>query len=204
MLFALGMLSVFLLGGVTGIHNGTAATDIYIHDTYFVVAHFHYALIPPVLFAFFAGVYFWFPKMFGRAMNEGLGQLHFWGTLLFVNVTFLPQFALGLMGHQRRISTPNFFDMLRTEQAVDLQVWSTIGAVGLLAVQIPFAINLFWSVFRGRKVDRNPWRATTLEWTAESPPPHGNWERPPVVNRGPYEYSLPDRDEDWLPQDAPA
>jgi cytochrome c oxidase subunit 1 len=202
MLFALGMLAVFLLGGVTGIHNAAAAVDIYVHDTYFVVAHFHYALIPPVFFAFFAAVYFWFPKMFGRLLNETLGKIHFWLTFLFMNLTFLPMFPIGLLGHQRRISNWNFFERLRTDQIQELHTLATIGAVCLLLAQIPFLFNFFWSLFRGREAGRNPWRATTLEWTTISPPGHGNFETTPEVHRGPYEYSLPGRAEDWLPQNA--
>jgi cytochrome c oxidase subunit 1 len=196
MLFTLGALAVFMLGGVTGIHNGAAALDIYLHDTYFVVAHFHYALIPPVFFAFFAAAYYWFPKMFGRMTSEWLGQVHFWLTFLFVNVTFLPMFPIGFLGHQRRISNPNFFEFLRTPQIEHLHDLATIGAVGLLLSQIPFLFNLFWSMARGRKAEANPWKANTLEWVPPSPPPHGNWEGEiPVVYRGPYT-------EDWLPQNA--
>jgi cytochrome c oxidase subunit 1 len=204
MLFALGMLAVFLLGGVTGIHNGAPAVDIYVHDTYFVVAHFHYALIPPVFFSFLAAIYFWFPKMFGRMMNEVLGKLHFWLTFAFVNLTFLPMFPLGLAGHQRRISNPNFFEALRTPQVEWLHDLATIGAIGLLLSQIPFLINLGWSLFRGREAGSNPWRSTTLEWAAPSPPGHGNFEVPPRCYRGPYEYSVPGRAEDWFPQNVPA
>jgi cytochrome c oxidase subunit 1 len=204
MVFALGMIALFLLGGVTGIHNGTPAADIYIHDTYFVVAHFHYALIPPVFFAFFAAIYFWFPKMFGRMLNEPLGMVHFVLTFVFVNVTFLPQFALGMMGHQRRISNPHFFEALNTPEADRLQLIATVGAIGLLISQIPFLLNFFWSLARGARAGANPWRANTLEWTVPSPPGHGNFETTPVVRRGPYEYSAPGASEDWLSQDAPA
>jgi cytochrome c oxidase subunit 1 len=202
MLFALGALAVFLLGGVTGIHNGVAAVDIFVHDTYFVVAHFHYALIPPVFFAFFSAVYYWFPKMFGRMLNEPLGQVHFWHTFVFVNLTFLPMFPMGLLGHQRRISNPNFFELLRDPEIERMQVLATIGAVGLLLSQLSFLFNLVWSGLRGRRAERNPWRANTLEWVPPSPPPHGNWEEPPVVYRGPYEYSVPGESQDWLPQNA--
>jgi cytochrome c oxidase subunit 1 len=202
MLFALGMLAVFLLGGVTGIHNGTPAADIYLHDTYFVVAHFHYALIPPVFFAFFAAFYFWFPKMFGRMMNEPLGQIHFWLTFLFVNLTFLPMFKLGFLGHQRRIADPRFFEYLRNPEVQDLHWLATVGVIGLLAGQIFFFVNLALSLVRGRRADVNPWRANTLEWTAPSPPPHGNFIEPPAVHRGPYEYSVPGRETDWLPQNV--
>ncbi len=203
MLFALGMLAIFLLGGVTGIHNGTAAVDIYVHDTYFVVAHFHYALIPPAFFAFFAAWYYWYPKMFGRMQNEALGKLHFWLTFISMNITFLPMFVLGLMGHQRRISNPHFFEALRTPEADQLQVLATAGAIAMLLSQIPVFVNAIWSYFRGPKAEVNPWKANTLEWTVPSPPPHGNFETVPTVYRGPYEYSAPDREEDWRPQNAP-
>ena len=200
MLWALGMIAVFLLGGVTGIHLGVAASDIYMHDTYFVVAHFHYALIPPVVFGLFAGIYYWYPKMTGRMLNEILGHLHFWPTLVFMNVIFLPLFKVGFMGHHRRIANPTFFEALRTPEVENLQWIATIGAIGMLLAQIPFLVNAAWSFFRGREAGANPWRANTLEWTTPSPPGHGNFAAAPVVYRGPYEYSVPGREDDWLPQ----
>ena len=200
MLWALGMIAVFLLGGVTGIHLGVAASDIYMHDTYFVVAHFHYALIPPVVFGLFAGIYYWYPKMTGRMLNEILGHLHFWPTLVFMNVIFLPLFKVGFMGHHRRIANPTFFEALRTPEVENLQWIATIGAIGMLLAQIPFLVNAAWSFFRGRQAGANPWRANTLEWTTPSPPGHGNFAAAPVVYRGPYEYSVPGREDDWLPQ----
>ncbi len=200
MLFAVGTLVLFLLGGVTGIHLGTPATDIFLHDTYFVVAHFHYALIPPVFMAFFAGIYFWYPKMFGRMMNETLGKVHFWLTMIGINVIFQPQFALGFMGHQRRIANPLLFDSLNTVQAIELQWLSTIGVLILLPGQIPFLVAFVRGFFSGEEAGANPWRANTLEWVAPSPPPHGNFAEQPQVYRGPYEYSRPDREEDWFPQ----
>ena len=203
MLWALGMIAVFLLGGVTGIHLGVAASDIYMHDTYFVVAHFHYALIPPVVFGLFAGIYYWYPKMTGRMLNEILGHLHFWPTLVFMNVIFLPLFKVGFMGHHRRIANPTFFEALRTPEVENLQWIATIGAIGILLAQIPFLVNAAWSFFRGREAGPNPWRANTLEWTTPSPPGHGNFATAPVVYRGPYEYSVPGREEDYWPQNAP-
>jgi cytochrome c oxidase subunit 1 len=203
MLFALGMLAVFLVGGVTGILLGSAAVDIFAHDTYFVVAHFHYALIPPVFFGLFAGVYFWYPKMFGRMLNEVLGRIHFWGTLVFVNVTFLPLFVVGLKGYPRRVVDPTQFSALG--DVIPLQILATAGTVGLLLSQLPFLFNFFWSLRFGPKAAANPWRANTLEWVAPSPPPHGNWGATlPAVHRGPYEYSVPGRSEDWFPQHLPA
>lgn len=202
MLFAISVIAEFLLGGVTGIVNGSAAADIYVHDTYFVVAHFHYTLFPAVILAAFAGIYYWFPKMFGRTMNRGLGLAHFVLTIIFFNLTFLPQFALGLGGHHRRIHDPSLFNWLGELQ--DYHVWATIGGIGLLVAQVPFVINFFHSLFAGRVAERNPWRATTLEWLAPSPPGHGNFDEMPAVYHGPYEYSRPDSDVDWLPQGAPA
>jgi cytochrome c oxidase subunit 1 len=201
MLFAIGMLAIFLIGGVTGIHNGTAAADIYIHDTYFVIAHFHYALIPPVLFALFAGIYYWYPKMFGRMLNERLGQVHFWGTAIAVNVTFLPMFAMGLRGYPRRYFDPSQLAALGNMQP--LQIVATLGTAGLMLSQVPFIANFFWSLWRGAKAEVNPWRANTLEWTVPSPPPHGNFESTPWIYRGPYEYSAPGREDDWWPQNEP-
>ena len=202
MLFALAFLVTFLLGGVTGIINGSAAADIYVHDTYFVVAHFHYTLFPIAILATFAGIYYWFPKVFGRMMNEPLGKLHAVGTFIFFNLTFLPQFSMGLMGHHRRISNPEVFDFLK--DAHGLQVLSTIGVVGLLISQLPFVWNFFYSMKNGAKASRNPWDATTLEWNTESPPPHGNFDAPPESYRGPYIYSPPGDGPDFVPQWQPA
>jgi cytochrome c oxidase subunit 1 len=202
MLFAIAMIAEFLLGGVTGIVNGSAAADIYIHDSYFVVAHFHYTLFPIVVLAPFAGVYHWFPKMFGKEMNKGLGYLHLGLTLVFFNLTFLPQFSLGMMGHHRRIANPSMFEHLRPGQ--HLQEYSSIGAIGLLIAVLPFVVNFFWSLSRGKAAERNPWRATTLEWDTASPPPHGNFDAPPVAAHGPYVYSPEGDGEDFVPQGAPA
>ena len=203
MLFACGFVALFLIGGVTGIMNGTAAIDIYIHDTYFVVAHFHYTLVPITFIATFAGIYHWFPKLFGSLMNETLGKIHFLGTFVFLNLTFLPQFNLGMMGHHRRIANPTAFDFLSTSDALFLQELSTIGTYGLLLAQIPFVFNFFSSMFRGEKAERNPWQATTLEWNTESPPGHGNFDAPQKAYRGPYVYSPEGVSVDFLPQFEP-
>lgn len=198
MLFAVSMIAMFLVGGVTGILNGSAATDIYIHDTYFVVAHFHYTLFPIVFLGAFTGIYHWYPKMFGRMMNEPLGWLHCIGTIVCLNLTFIPQFRLGMMGHHRRIANPNVFEFLQAGEP--LQILSTIGTTGLLLSQIPFVFNFFHSMFRGAPAERNPWEATTLEWNTPSPPGHGNFESPPRVYRGPYVYSPPGDGPDYIPQ----
>ena len=203
MLWALGFLTMFIVGGLTGIFNGSAPADIYINNTYFIVAHFHYTLFSAVFFGGFAGVYFWFPKMFGRMLKAPLGHLHFWLTLVFFNVTFFPQHHLGLAGMVRRIANPLQYDALVPHQW--LNVLSTWGALGLLVAQIPFVANVVWSLITGVRAPRNPWDANTLEWTAPSPPPHLNWgPTVPAVHRGPYEYSVPGEREDWLPQDAAA
>ncbi len=201
MLFAIGTLSIFIIGGLTGIFNGSAPVDIYIHGTYFVVAHFHFTLFSATFFAGFAGITYWFPKMFGRMMNETLGKLHFWLTLIFFNAVFIPMHFVGLGGMMRRIANPMQYEFLQPLQPTN--VFITLAAVLLIVGQIPFVVNFFWSLFRGRVAERNPWQANTLEWSAPSPPPHGNFERVPVVYRSPYEYSSPEVVEDWLPQDRP-
>ncbi|MBM4345829.1 MAG: cbb3-type cytochrome c oxidase subunit I [Deltaproteobacteria bacterium] len=201
MLFAMAMLAEFLLGGVTGIINGSAAADIYVHDSYFVVAHFHYTLFPIVFLAPFAGFYHWYPKFFGRHLNHGLGLLHFYGTIVFFNLCFLPMFALGMMGHQRRIADPNAFGYLAHGQ--HYQQLATWGAIGLLVLQIPFIVNIFLSLRKGAPAEANPWRGTTLDWAVPSPPPHGNFEAPPVCYRGPYVYGVPGAADDFVPQHMP-
>jgi len=201
MLWALGFLTMFIVGGLTGIFNGSAPADIYINNTYFVVAHFHYTLFSAVVFGGFAGLYFWFPKMFGRMLNRPLGHLHFWLTLVFFNVTFFPQHHLGLAGMVRRVANPLQYDALVPLQW--LNVLSTWGAFGLLAAQAALVANVVWSVRAGARAPGNPWDANTLEWSAASPPPHLNWgPSAPMVYRGPYDYSVPGARADWHSQDA--
>jgi cytochrome c oxidase subunit 1 len=200
MLFALGFVSNFLIGGLSGVFMASTPVDIYIHDTYYIVAHFHY-VVAGIIFALFAAVYYWFPKMFGRMMNERLGKIHFVLTYIFFNAAFFPMHFLGVGGHMRRIYNPLQYEFIQPMQ--HWNVFITISALILGASQIFFLVNFFWSLFAGKKADRNPWQANTLEWSASSPPPHGNFEAQPVVYRGPYEYSSPEVKEDWLPQDKP-
>jgi cytochrome c oxidase subunit 1 len=200
MLWAIAFLVEFLLGGVTGIYLGASATDINFHDTYFVVAHFHYTFFPIAIIGLFAGIYHWFPKAVGRHLNETWGKIHFWGTIISFNFVFIPMFFLGLGGQHRRIFDYRHFPDLAGEGFQDMRVIATIATCVLIAFQIPFVINFFHSIWKGKKAEKNPWKATTLEWSAASPPPHGNWETLPTVYRGPYEYGSPDAKEDYVPQ----
>lgn len=202
MLFALGGLASFILGGVTGIFLGSASTDIYLHGTYFVVAHFHYTLFPVTFFGGFAGLYYWYPKMFGRMMNEALGKIHFALTFVFFNAAFIPLFLAGIAGQPRRIYEPAYYDFLKPIQP--LHLLATVATIALLLGQLPFIFNFFFSLARGARAARNPWHANTLEWSTDSPPPHGNFDHRPAVYRGPYDYSVPDTPEDWIAQDRPA
>src|SRR5512145_2006471 len=198
MLFALGFVSNFVIGGLSGVFMASTPVDIFIHDTYYIVAHFHY-VVAGIVFALFAAVYYWFPKMFGRMMNEPLGKIHFVLTYIFFNGAFFPMHILGVGGHMRRIYNPTQYEFLQPLQPIN--VFITVSAIGLGLAQIPFVVNFFWSLFGGRQAERNPWQANTLEWVAPTPTPHGNFETLPTVYRGPYEYSSPEVPEDYLPQD---
>ena len=200
MLFALSFLAAFLIGGVTGIFLGASGADIYFHDTYFVVAHFHYTFFPIAILAVFAGIYYWFPKMFGRHMSEFWGKVHFWGTFIPFNLIFLPLFFLGAAGQHRRVYSYELFSELSSEAFQNLRIFATASLIVMLIFQLPFLCNFFISIFRGKTAGNNPWRANTLEWVAPSPPPHGNFSQFPEVYRPPYEYSLPDRELDYYPQ----
>jgi cytochrome c oxidase subunit 1 len=202
MLWALSFIATFLIGGVTGIFLGASGADIYMHDTYFVLAHFHYTFYPIAIIGTFAGVTFWFPKMFGRMMNETLGKIHFWGSIIPFNCIFIPLFVLGMAGQHRRIY--DFTQFPELAQYQDWRVFATVSLLIMLAFQVIFIWNFFYSLFKGEKAPLNPWNSNTLEWTAESPPPHGNWKELPTVYRGPYEYSHPDREEDYWPQNVPS
>ncbi len=198
MLFALGFVSNFLIGGLSGVFMASTPVDIFIHDTYYIVAHFHY-VVAGIVFALFAAVYYWFPKMFGRTMNEGMAKIHFVLTYIFFNGAFFPMHFLGVGGHMRRIYNPMQYEFLMPMQ--HWNVFITISALLLGASQFIFLWNFVASLIAGKKAERNPWKANTLEWSAPTPPPHGNFEVQPVVYRGPYEYSSPEVKEDWLPQD---
>ncbi|MDW8362847.1 MAG: cbb3-type cytochrome c oxidase subunit I [Myxococcales bacterium] len=203
MLWALAFLAEFLIGGVTGIFLGASGADIYFHDTYFVLAHFHYTFFPIAIIGTFAAITHWFPKMFGRHLDERLGKIHFWGTIIPFNAIFLPLFINGAAGDHRRIYSYEHFPDLSTPLLEGLRELATVSTIVMLAFQVPFLVNFAVSMFRGRKAEDNPYQANTLEWQTSSPPPHGNFEVMPVVYRGPYEYSHPDRDVDWWPQNEP-
>jgi cytochrome c oxidase subunit 1 len=203
MLWALSFIAEFMIGGVTGIFLGAAGSDIYLHDTYFVLAHFHYTFFPIAIIGTFTGVTFWFPKMFGRMMSERLGKIHFWGTIIAFNFIFIPLFITGAAGDQRRVYNHLGFPDLATPWRQDLRIVATMALVTMLAFQPIFIFNFIRSMFKGARAGANPWRANTLEWLAPSPPPHGNFAELPVVYRGPYEYSVEDREEDFWPQHIP-
>ena len=209
MLFIVAFLPMFGIGGLTGIPLAFNSADLYLHDTYYVIAHFHYLVAPGTIFALFGGIYYWFPKATGRKMNDFWGKVHFWPTLICMNMIFLPMFLQGMAGMHRR-----WYDGGQGwNVANDHTIWGLTGfqwnhpiswAAWIMGLaQIPFIINFFWSIKHGEKVNDNPWEATTLEWTAPSPPPHGNFVTTPVAYRGPYEYSLPGRERDFTMQNEP-
>ncbi|HKU41048.1 MAG TPA: cbb3-type cytochrome c oxidase subunit I [Polyangiales bacterium] len=204
MLWALAFIAEFIIGGVTGIFLGSSGSDIYFHDTYFVLAHFHYTFVPIAVIAVFAGFTYWFPKMFGKMMNDTLGKIHFWGTIIPFNGIFIPLFVTGMAGDHRRIHNYKNFPELSTPM---MEMWreiATISLLVLLAFQAVFFVNLILSWLKGKPAGNNPWHANTLEWVAPSPPPHGNFAEMPTVYRGPYEYSVPNRESDYWPQNEPA
>jgi cytochrome c oxidase subunit 1 len=204
MLFALGFMPMFGIGGLTGLPLGLAATDIPLHDTNYVVGHFHYLVAPGTIFALFAGIYFWFPKITGRMMNETLGKIHFYGSLICMNVIFMPMFVQGLAGVNRRLWDGGTL-YAHARETLSLNVPMGYAALALGFFQLFFLINLAWSLRAGRVAGVNPWEATTLEWSAPTPPrPHGNFDRPLRVIRDPYEYSVPGAPAGFLPQAAPA
>jgi cytochrome c oxidase subunit 1 len=202
MLFALGFMPMFGIGGLTGLPLGLAATDIPLHDTNYVVAHFHYLVAPGTIFALFAGIYYWFPKITGRMMNEALGKIHFVGSIICMNVIFMPMFVQGLAGVNRRLWDGGML-YTHAQGTLSLNVPMSYAALALAFFQIFFIVNLVWSIAAGRRAGDNPWEATTLEWSAPSPPrAHGNFDRIPQVVRDPYEYGAPGATAGFLPQAA--
>ena len=201
MLNTLAFVSMFVIGGLSGIYMANSPVDIYIHDTYYIVAHIHYVVFGGSVFAIFGGIFYWFPKMYGRHMNATLGKIHFWISFLAFNGVFFPMHILGVGGHMRRIANPMQYEFLQPLQPIN--VFITVCAFILGAAQILLLINVFWSIFRGKVAEQNPWQATTLEWHAPTPVPHGNFDAIPHVYHGPYEYSVPDAEADWIPQTQP-
>jgi len=203
LLFSAGFVSLFITGGLTGPILAQPALDVYLHDTYFVVAHFHLIMAMAGVFAIFSATYFWFPKMFGRMMNERLGRLHFWITLFGAYATFMPMHLLGIAGHPRRYS--ELTGVQYVAAMAPLQKFVTVAAIVTLAGQAIFLVNLFWSMRKGPEAEANPWECGTLEWTLASPPPaEGFGERHVEVNHGPYEYNIPGAEKDFVMQDSPA
>jgi len=199
MLNALAFVSTFVIGGLSGVYTAATPVDIFLHDTYWIVGHIHYVLFGGSVFGVFAAVQYWFPKMFGRMMNDGWGKIHFALTFVSFNLVFLPMFILGAYGMPRRIADPYQYDMFAPLQG--LNQFMTISLYVLALTQVFFFVNVFYSLVRGKAAPSNPWQANTLEWTVSSPPPHENFHKVPTVYRGPYEYSSPLVAEDWLPQD---
>jgi cytochrome c oxidase subunit I len=201
MLFALSFVSMFIIGGLSGIFMAATPVDIFIHDTYFIVAHFHYVLFAGTAMAVFGAIYFWFPKMFGRMMDENLGKIHFFLTFIFLNGTFFTMHILGAVGFPRRLADP--YDYETFKHLLPMNQFMSVCAILMVSSQIIFAFNFIYSMFFGAPVGRNPWGANSLEWFAPSPPGHGNFDAQPIVYRGPYEYGSPEVDTDNYPQWIP-
>jgi cytochrome c oxidase subunit 1 len=202
MLFSIGLVSTFITGGLTGIILGDSTLDINVHDTYFVVAHFHLVMGISALYGMFAGIYHWYPKMFGRMLNKNLGYVHFWVTAICAYGVFFPMHFIGMAGLPRRYYTNTNFPLFDDLQ--DVNVIITVFALVGGAFQLVFIYNFFSSIFYGKRTVQNPWRSNTLEWTAPIEHIHGNWPGEiPEVHRWPYDYSKPGHDEDFVPQNVP-
>jgi cytochrome c oxidase subunit 1 len=202
MLFAIGFVSLFVTGGLSGLFLAQPAVDLYFQDTYFVVAHFHMIMGVAAIFGIFTGTYYWFPKMFGRHLSERLGKIHFWFTLVGVYAIFMPMHFIGLAGHPRRYPDPTKFPFL--QELLPVHKFMSIAAFITIGAQLIFLSNFFWSLKKGKKATDNPWESTTLEWSIPSPPPHDNFGgRVPTVYRGAYEYSVPGAPQDYVTQDTP-
>ncbi len=202
MLFSIGLVSVFISGGITGIFLGNSAIDIQLHDTYFVVAHFHLVMGAASAFGLLAGVYHWFPKMFGRMMDAKLGYIHFWLTFIGIYSVFFPMHYIGIAGFPRRYYSFTNFDAF--SGFTDLNQFISIAAIATFIGQFIFLFNFFYSMYRGRKAPANPWKSNTLEWTTPRNPGHGNWVGEiPHVYRWPYDYSKPGAEDDFIPQTVP-
>ena len=193
--------SMFIVGGLSGIFMAAVPVDVYFHDTYFIVAHFHYVLFGATLFGVFGAIHFWYPKMFNRKMNEPVGKLHFLLTFIGFNGTFFPMHLLGVAGMPRRYANPYLYPYL--EHLLPMNQFMTICAIVMGLAQFLLIGNFIFSWFSRTPAGRNPWHANTLEWMAPSPPGHGNFDIPPVCYRGPYEYSHPSRTDDYWPQWEP-
>jgi cytochrome c oxidase subunit 1 len=201
MLFSLSFVSMFIIGGLSGIFMAATPVDIFIHDTYFIVAHFHYVLFSGTAMGVLGAIYFWFPKMFGRTMNDSWGKVHFFFTFVLLNCVFYPMHILGMRGFPRRLADPYHYETF--QNLLPLNQFITWCAILLVSVQAIFILNFFFSIFFGPRCGRNPWHANGLEWAAPSPPGHGNFDFQPIIYRGPYEYGSPETDEDYYPQTQP-
>jgi cytochrome c oxidase subunit 1 len=204
MLFGIGWISTFIIGGLTGLPLGNVVADVPLHDTYFVVGHFHLVMGVAALMAIFGGIYHWFPKVTGRMLNETLGKLHFWVTFVGAYAIFLPMFLMGILGVPRRYFDFNALQYLPPQTSA-LNIAITVAALTVGAAQLIFLGNLIWSALWGKRAEANPWGATTLEWqTPTTPPPHGNWgAQTPTVYRWAYDYSVPGAERDFIPQNVP-
>jgi cytochrome c oxidase subunit 1 len=203
MLFAIGFVSLFVSGGLSGPFLAQPVLDIPLHDTYFVVGHFHLIMGVAAIFGIFAATYYWFPKMFGHMLNDTMGRIHFWITFVGTYAIFMPMHYLGLAGHPRRYS--QLTELTYLHNLIPLQTFMTYAAFITIGIQLVFVFNFFWSLKKGAKASDNPWEATTLEWTTATPPPHDNFGgRVPVVSHGPYEYGTPGAARDYVMQTDPA